>query len=96
MNLNDMVPHEDLMEMLTAVGDFQGARTVYRDITRMNLDDDSPHLCLHVIAALENDTSEMARLRRGGSRAGRSYSTRSSRNKQTQRPTWGTCAKPAS
>jgi tetratricopeptide (TPR) repeat protein len=59
MNPNEVVPHEDLMEMLTAIGDFQGARTVYRDIMRRNLDDDSPHLYLYVIAALENDVAEM-------------------------------------
>ena len=60
MNPADVVPHEDLMEMLVAVGDFQGARAVYRDIRRLNLDDDSPHLYLYVIAALESNTAEMA------------------------------------
>jgi eukaryotic-like serine/threonine-protein kinase len=60
MNPADVIPHEDLMEMLTAIGDFQKARVVYQDIRRLNLDDDSPHLYLYVIAALENDTAEMA------------------------------------
>jgi eukaryotic-like serine/threonine-protein kinase len=60
MNPNDVVAHEDLMEMLIAVGNFHKARTVYRDIVRMNLDDDSPHLYSYVIAALENDAKEMA------------------------------------
>jgi tetratricopeptide (TPR) repeat protein len=60
LNPNDVVPHEDLMEMLTAIGDFHKARAVYEDIMRLNLDDDSPHLYLYVIAALENDTREMA------------------------------------
>jgi tetratricopeptide (TPR) repeat protein len=59
MNPNDVVAHEDLMEMLMAVGNFHKARTVYQDIVRMNLDDDSPHLYSYVIAALENDPKEM-------------------------------------
>ena len=60
MNPNDVVPHEDLMEMLTAVGEFQKARAVYQDIVRLRLDDDSPHLYLFVIAALENNGPERA------------------------------------
>jgi tetratricopeptide (TPR) repeat protein len=60
MNPGDVVPHEDLMEMLTAVGEFRKAREVYRDIVRLKLDDDSPHLYLYVIAALENNGAEMA------------------------------------
>ena len=60
MNPSDVVSHEDLMEMLTAVGEFQKARAVYRDIVRLKLDDDSPHLYLFVIAALENNGAEMA------------------------------------
>ena len=60
MNPSDVVPHEDLMEMLTAIGEFQKARAVYQDILRLNLDDDAPHLYLYVIAALENNVAEMA------------------------------------
>jgi tetratricopeptide (TPR) repeat protein len=60
MNPADVVPHEDLMEMLTAIAEFNKARAVYREIVRLNLDDDSPHLYLYVIAALENNTAEMA------------------------------------
>jgi tetratricopeptide (TPR) repeat protein len=60
MNPTDVVAHEDLMEMLTAVGEFHKAREVYRDIVRLKLDDDSPHLYLYVIAALENNSAEMA------------------------------------
>ena len=60
MNPTEVVAHEDLMEMLTAVGEFQKAREVYRDIVRLKLDDDSPHLYLYVIAALENNSAEMA------------------------------------
>ena len=60
MNPSDVVSHEDLMEMLTAVGEFHKARAVYRDIVRLKLDDDSPHLYLFVIAALENNGAEMA------------------------------------
>lgn len=60
MNPADVVAHEDLMEMLTAVGEFAKARGVYQDIMRLSLDDDSPHLYLYVIAALENNTAEMA------------------------------------
>jgi tetratricopeptide (TPR) repeat protein len=41
MNPADVVAHEDLMEMLTATGEFNKARDVYRDIVRLNLDDDS-------------------------------------------------------
>ena len=59
MNPADVVAHEDLMEMLTAVGEFNKAREVYQDIVRLNLDDDSPHLYLYVIAALENNAAEM-------------------------------------
>ena len=60
MNPADVVAHEDLMEMLTAIGEFAKARRVYRDIVQLNLDDDSPHLYLYVIAALENQSEEMA------------------------------------
>jgi Tfp pilus assembly protein PilF len=60
MNPADVVAHEDLMEMLTATGEFNKARDVYRDIVRLNLDDDSPHLYLYVIAALEDNSAEMA------------------------------------
>ena len=60
MNPADVVAHEDLMEMLTAVGEFAQARGVYQEIMRLNLDDDSPHLYLYVIAALENNSTEMA------------------------------------
>ena len=48
------------MEMLLAVGEFAKARAVYQDILRLHLDDDSPHLYLYVIAALENNSAEMA------------------------------------
>ena len=60
MNPADIVSHEDLMEMLIAVGEFKKARVVYQDILRLHLDDDSPHLYLYVIAALENNSAEMA------------------------------------
>ena len=60
MNPADVVPHEDLMEMLTATGEFAKARKVYREIVQLKLDDDSPHLYLYVIAALENQSAEMA------------------------------------
>jgi tetratricopeptide (TPR) repeat protein len=60
MNPADVVSHEDLMEMLIAVGEFKKARAVYQDILRLHLDDDSPHLYLYVIAALENNSAEMA------------------------------------
>lgn len=60
MNPADVVAHEDLMEMLTATGEFAKARSVYQDILRLNLDDDAPHLYLYVIAALESQGEEMA------------------------------------
>jgi len=60
MNPADVVPHEDLMEMLTATGEFARARSVYGEIMHLKLDDDSAHLYLYVIAALENDAAEMA------------------------------------
>jgi eukaryotic-like serine/threonine-protein kinase len=60
MNPSDVVAQEDLMEMLTATGEFNKARAVYRDIVRLKLDDDSPHLYLYVLAALESDRAEMA------------------------------------
>ena len=55
----DVVVHEDLMEMLLAVGEFQRAIAVYDDIRRRHLDDDSPHLYRYVIAALDGDPQTM-------------------------------------
>jgi eukaryotic-like serine/threonine-protein kinase len=60
MNPSNVIYHEDLMEILTAVGRFDEAREAYREMLGMKLDDDAPHIFLYAIAALEHDTKEMA------------------------------------
>ena len=61
MNPNDFVVHDDLMEMLLATGEFDKVREAYREMLRMGLDDDAPHLYLYVIGFLQHDTKEMTR-----------------------------------
>jgi eukaryotic-like serine/threonine-protein kinase len=60
MNPSNVIYHEDLMEILTAVGRFGEAREAYQEMLRMKLDDDSPHVFLYSIAALQHDAREMA------------------------------------
>jgi len=60
MNPNDFIPHENLMEILTATGEFDKARAAYQEMTRMGLDDDSPHIYLYSIAFLQHNPREMA------------------------------------
>lgn len=60
MNPNNVIYHENLMEILTAVGRFGEAREAYQEMLRMKLDDDAPHVFLYAIAALQRDTKEMA------------------------------------
>jgi tetratricopeptide (TPR) repeat protein len=55
MNPSNVIYHEDLMEILTAVGRFGEAREAYQEMLRMKLDDDAPHVFLYAIAALQHD-----------------------------------------
>ena len=59
MNPTNVIPHEDLIELLTATGQFDRAREAYREMQRMQLDDDSPHVFMYAVAALERDTGAM-------------------------------------
>ena len=60
MNPANVIAHEDLIELLTATGQFDRAREAYREMQRMHLDDDSPHVFMYAVAALEHDTGAMA------------------------------------
>ncbi|HMF09101.1 MAG TPA: tetratricopeptide repeat protein [Thermoanaerobaculia bacterium] len=60
MNPANVIAHEDLIELLTATGQFDRAREAYREMRRMQLDDDSPHVFMYAVAALERDTAAMA------------------------------------
>jgi tetratricopeptide (TPR) repeat protein len=60
MNPTNVIPHEDLIELLTATGQFDGARKAYGEMQRMHLDDDSPHVFMYSVAALERDAAAMA------------------------------------
>jgi pentatricopeptide repeat protein len=59
LNPKDVIPPENLMELLTATGNFNEARRVYREMQRAKLDDDSQHLYMYPIAVLEDDTAAM-------------------------------------
>ena len=59
MNPNNVIYHENLMEILTAVGRFGEAREAYQEMLRMKLDDDAPHVFAYAIAALQHDKKEM-------------------------------------
>jgi eukaryotic-like serine/threonine-protein kinase len=60
MNPSNVIPHEDLIEILVATGQFEKAHEAYREMVRMKLDDDSPHVFMYAVAALEHDPKEMA------------------------------------
>ncbi|MBV9623112.1 MAG: tetratricopeptide repeat protein [Acidobacteria bacterium] len=60
MNPHNVIYHEDLIEILTAVGSFEEARQAYQEMLRMKLDDDAPHVFLYSIAVLEQDIQQMA------------------------------------
>lgn len=60
MNPNNVIPHEDLIEILIATGQFEKAHEAYREMLRMKLDDDSPHVFMYAVAALEHDPKQMA------------------------------------
>jgi eukaryotic-like serine/threonine-protein kinase len=57
LNPKDVIPPENLMELLTATGNFNEARRVYQEMQRAKLDDDSQHLYMYPIAVLEGETT---------------------------------------
>jgi eukaryotic-like serine/threonine-protein kinase len=60
MNPSNVIPHEDLIELLAATGQFDKAWEAYREMQRMKLDDDGPHVYLYAVAFLQHDSKEMA------------------------------------
>ena len=60
MNPRNYIVHENLIELLTAAGEFEKAREAYSEMVRMRLDDDAPHVYMYAVAFLEHDTKEMA------------------------------------
>src|SRR5438270_9052376 len=60
MNPKNYIVHEDLIELLTAAGEFAKAREAYSEMVRMKLDDDAPHVYMYAVAFLEHDRKEMA------------------------------------
>ena len=60
MNPKNYIVHEDLIELLTAAGEFEKAREAYAEMARMKLDDDAPHVYMYAVAFLEHDAKEMA------------------------------------
>ena len=61
MNPRNAIAHEDLIEILTATGQFGKAHEAYQEMQRMKLDTDAVHVFMYSVAALEHDTEEMAR-----------------------------------
>jgi tetratricopeptide (TPR) repeat protein len=59
MNPKNFIVHEDLIEILTAAGEFEEAREAYSEMLRMKLDDDAPHVYMYSVAFLEHDVKEM-------------------------------------
>ena len=60
MNPKNYIVHEDLIELLTAAGEFEKARQAYAEMVQMKLDDDAPHVYMYSVAFLEHDAKEMA------------------------------------
>jgi eukaryotic-like serine/threonine-protein kinase len=60
MNPKNYIVHEDLIELLTAAGEFEKAREAYSEMVQMRLDDDAPHVYMYAVAFLEHDAKEMA------------------------------------
>ena len=60
MNPRNAIVHEDLIEILTATGQFGKAHEAYQEMRRMNLDTDAVHVFMYSAAALEHDAKEMA------------------------------------
>jgi hypothetical protein len=61
MNPDDVIAHDDLIEMLTATGQFAKVREAALEMQRLKLDDDTPHIFMYSVSVLEHDTQEMAR-----------------------------------
>jgi tetratricopeptide (TPR) repeat protein len=60
MNPRNAIVHEDLIEILTATGQFAKARQAYQEMLRMKLDTDAVHVFIYSAAALQQDTKEIA------------------------------------
>ena len=61
MNSRNAIVHEDLIEILTASGQFGKAHEAYQEMQRMKLDTDAVHVFMYSVAVLEHDTTEMGR-----------------------------------
>jgi len=61
MNPRNAIAHEDLIEILTATGQFGKAHEAYQEMQRMKLDTDAVHVFMYSVAALEHDPNEMVR-----------------------------------
>ena len=60
MNPNNAIIHEDLIEILTAVGQFGKAHEAYQEMRRMNLETDAVHVFMYSVAVLEHDMKAIA------------------------------------
>jgi Tfp pilus assembly protein PilF len=58
---DNVIAHEDLVELLVANGAFDQARQEYNHMLQLKLDDDSPHVFMYAVAFLERDAAEMSR-----------------------------------
>lgn len=61
MDPGDVIPQENLVELLPAIGKFDEGRATYEQMLRNGLDDDTPHVNMFSIAFHQNDEKEMAR-----------------------------------
>jgi eukaryotic-like serine/threonine-protein kinase len=61
MNPSNPIIHEDLIEILTATGQFGKAHEAYQQMRRMNLDTDAVHVFMYSLAVLEHDIKAVAR-----------------------------------
>ena len=61
MNPRNAIVHEDLIEILTATGQFGKAHEAYQEMFRRKLETDAVHVFMYSVAALEDGTKEMNR-----------------------------------
>ena len=61
MNPSNPIIHENLIEILTATGQFGKAHEAYQEMRRMNLETDAVHVFMYSVAVLEHDTKAIAR-----------------------------------
>jgi len=59
MDPNDVIAHDDLIEMLMATGQFAKVREASLEMQRLRLDDDTPHIFMYSVSVLVGDTKEM-------------------------------------